>query len=188
MFLISSMLSTWVKQDNGSKAAQLYFIHLHISHLIDELSENSEKKMQGFKALNKNTEPTLCKTLGTLNTRNFTYQIWRRPLHSAHFLCIKNKSQIRQYIFITQIIAVKCSLCLYPGNSLLPSMYLSKMAPTPTLCALSRCSSEARRTPSFKGMERWENEAIRSSFHPEKLSPFTHRYVKSNKILINHDI
>lgn len=59
------MLSTWVKQDNGSKAAQLYFIHLHISHLIDKLSENSEKKMQGFKALNKNTEPTLSKTLGT---------------------------------------------------------------------------------------------------------------------------
>lgn len=44
MFLISSMLSTWVKQDNGSKAAQLYFIHLHISHLIDQLSENSEKE------------------------------------------------------------------------------------------------------------------------------------------------
>lgn len=40
------------------------------------------------------------------------------------------------------------------------------MAPTPALCALSRCSSEARRTPSFRPMERWENEAMRSSFHP----------------------
>jgi len=47
-------------------------------------------------------------------------------------------------------------------------MHLSKMAPTPALCALSRCSSEAKRTPSFRPMERWENEAMRSSFQPER--------------------
>lgn len=51
-----------------------------------------------------------------------------------------------------------------------PSMpaHLSKMAPTPALWALFRCtwSPVARRIPSFTAMERWEKEAIRSSFHP----------------------
>lgn len=46
--------------------------------------------------------------------------------------------------------------------------HLSKMAPTPPLFALSRCSSEASCTPSFRAMERWEKEAIRSSFQPEE--------------------
>lgn len=44
--------------------------------------------------------------------------------------------------------------------------YLSKMAPTPALLALSRCSSEASRTPSLELMERWENDAMSSSFQP----------------------
>lgn len=33
---------TWVEQDDGPEAAQLCFVHLHISHFIDELSENSK--------------------------------------------------------------------------------------------------------------------------------------------------
>lgn len=45
--------------------------------------------------------------------------------------------------------------------------YLSKMPPTPTLFALSRWSSEASRTPSFELMERWENDAMSSSFQPD---------------------
>lgn len=40
------------------------------------------------------------------------------------------------------------------------------MAPTPALLALSRCSSEASRTPSLELMERWENDAMSSSFQP----------------------
>lgn len=47
-------------------------------------------------------------------------------------------------------------------------LYLSKMAPTPALFALSRCSSEASRTPSFELMERWENDAMSSSFQPDR--------------------
>lgn len=49
-----------------------------------------------------------------------------------------------------------------------PPAHLSKMAPTPALCALLRCtcSPVASRIPSFTAMERWEKEAIRSSFHP----------------------
>lgn len=49
-----------------------------------------------------------------------------------------------------------------------PSAHLSKMAPTPALCALFRCtcSPVASRIPSFTAMERWEKEAMRSSFHP----------------------
>ncbi|KAF3839875.1 hypothetical protein F7725_018592 [Dissostichus mawsoni] len=31
---------TWVEEDDGSEAAQLRFVHLHISHFIDELREN----------------------------------------------------------------------------------------------------------------------------------------------------
>lgn len=52
--------------------------------------------------------------------------------------------------------------------SIPPSAHLSKMAPTPALCALFRCtwSPVAKRIPSFTAMERWEKEAIRSSFHP----------------------
>lgn len=46
--------------------------------------------------------------------------------------------------------------------------HLSKMAPTPALWALflCTCSPVASRMPSFTEMERWEKEAIRSSFHP----------------------
>lgn len=31
---------TWVEEDDSSEAAQLCFVHLHISHFIDELGEN----------------------------------------------------------------------------------------------------------------------------------------------------
>ncbi|TNN57126.1 hypothetical protein EYF80_032711 [Liparis tanakae] len=42
------------------------------------------------------------------------------------------------------------------------------MAPTPALWALLRwtCRPVASRMPSFTEMERWENDAIRSSFQP----------------------
>lgn len=47
--------------------------------------------------------------------------------------------------------------------------HLSKMAPTPALWALFRwtCSPVARRIPSFTAMDRWEKEAMSSSFQPE---------------------
>lgn len=53
-----------------------------------------------------------------------------------------------------------CSLCW--------DTHLSKMAPTPALWALflCTCSPVASKIPSFTEMERWEKEAIRSSFHP----------------------
>lgn len=51
--------------------------------------------------------------------------------------------------------------------------YLSKMAPTPALFALSRCSSEASRTPSLELMERWENDAMSSSFQPDGYDTIT---------------
>lgn len=46
--------------------------------------------------------------------------------------------------------------------------HLSKMAPTPALWALflCTCSPVASRIPSFTAMERWEKEAMSSSFHP----------------------
>lgn len=46
--------------------------------------------------------------------------------------------------------------------------HLSKMAPTPALWALflCTCSPVASKIPSFTEMERWEKEAIRSSFQP----------------------
>lgn len=46
--------------------------------------------------------------------------------------------------------------------------HLSKMAPTPALWALFRwtCSPVARRIPSFTAMDRWEKEAMSSSFQP----------------------
>lgn len=31
---------TWVEQDDGSKAAQLRFIHLHVPHLTHKLGQN----------------------------------------------------------------------------------------------------------------------------------------------------
>lgn len=52
-------------------------------------------------------------------------------------------------------------------------LYLSKMAPTPALFALSRWSSEASRTPSFELMERWENDAMSSSFQPDGYDAIT---------------
>lgn len=51
--------------------------------------------------------------------------------------------------------------------------YLSKMAPTPALFALSRWSSEASRTPSLELMERWENDAMSSSFQPDGYDTIT---------------
>ncbi len=47
--------------------------------------------------------------------------------------------------------------------------YLSKMAPTPALWALFLCTWRpvASRMPSFTVMERWENDAISSSFQPD---------------------
>ncbi len=47
--------------------------------------------------------------------------------------------------------------------------YLSKMAPTPALWALSLCTWRpvASRMPSFTAMERWEKDAISSSFQPD---------------------
>ena len=46
---------------------------------------------------------------------------------------------------------------------------LSKMAPTPALWALLRCtcSPVANRIPSFTAIDRCENDAMRSSFQPE---------------------
>lgn len=46
--------------------------------------------------------------------------------------------------------------------------HLSKMAPTPALWALFRwtCSPVARRIPSLTAMDRWEKEAMSSSFQP----------------------
>ena len=46
--------------------------------------------------------------------------------------------------------------------------HLSKIAPTPALWALFRwtCSPVARRIPSFTAMDRWEKEAMSSSFQP----------------------
>lgn len=32
---------TWVEQDDGSKAAQLGFIHLHVPHLAHKFCQNS---------------------------------------------------------------------------------------------------------------------------------------------------
>lgn len=50
----------------------------------------------------------------------------------------------------------------------MPAPHLSKMAPTPALWALLRwtCSPVASRIPSFTEMDRWEKEAISSSFQP----------------------
>lgn len=46
--------------------------------------------------------------------------------------------------------------------------YLSKMAPTPALWALFLWTWRpvASKIPSFTEMERWENDAISSSFQP----------------------
>lgn len=46
--------------------------------------------------------------------------------------------------------------------------YLSKIAPTPALWALFLCTCRpvASRIPSFTEMERWEKDAISSSFQP----------------------
>lgn len=45
---------------------------------------------------------------------------------------------------------------------------LSKMEPTPALWALLRCTCKpvARRMPSCTDTERWEKEAMSSSFQP----------------------
>ena len=40
--IILAVSSTWVEQNDGTEAAQLCFVHLHISHFVDELSENPE--------------------------------------------------------------------------------------------------------------------------------------------------
>lgn len=47
---------------------------------------------------------------------------------------------------------------------------LSNMAPTPALWALFRCTCNpvANSIPSFTVIERCENDAMRSSFHPER--------------------
>ena len=49
--------------------------------------------------------------------------------------------------------------------------HLSKMEPTPALWALLRwtCNPVARRMPSCTETERWEKEAISSSFHPARI-------------------
>lgn len=54
-----------------------------------------------------------------------------------------------------------------PGGTV-RAAHLSKMAPTPALWALFRwtCSPVARRIPSFTAMDRWEKEAMSSSFQP----------------------
>lgn len=48
--------------------------------------------------------------------------------------------------------------------------HLSKMEPTPALCALLRCTCKpvASRMPSCTDTERWENEAMSSSFQPAR--------------------
>lgn len=132
-----------------------------------------KKKQTAAKASNC-TEPILCKTLGNVKQEEM-YLSNMAPTSALCTLSLYQKFKLDNTLLkhINHWSQVQF-ICFYAGNSLLPLMYLSKMAPTPALCALSRCSSEARRTPSFNGMERWENEAIRSSFHPEKLNPFTH--------------
>lgn len=37
-------VGTWVKEDDGSQAAKLRLIHLHISHFIDELGQDPESR------------------------------------------------------------------------------------------------------------------------------------------------
>lgn len=37
-------VGTWVEKDNGSEAAQLRLVHLHISHFIDKLSEDPKNE------------------------------------------------------------------------------------------------------------------------------------------------
>lgn len=48
--------------------------------------------------------------------------------------------------------------------------YLSNMEPTPALCALLRCTCKpvASKIPSCTETERWEKEAISSSFQPKR--------------------
>lgn len=38
------MIVTWVEKDDGSEAAQLSLIHLHVSHLWHQLCEHPENK------------------------------------------------------------------------------------------------------------------------------------------------
>lgn len=38
---------TWVEQDDGSKAAQLRFIHLHVPHLAYKFCQNSAERWRG---------------------------------------------------------------------------------------------------------------------------------------------
>lgn len=59
------------------------------------------------------------------------------------------------------------------GVTLLTKVFfsdLSKMEPTPALWALLRWTWRpvARRIPSFTVTERWENEAMSSSFQPDR--------------------
>lgn len=39
----STCLCTWVEENDGSKAAQLCLVHLHVSHLAYKLCQNSEE-------------------------------------------------------------------------------------------------------------------------------------------------
>lgn len=47
---MQTQLCTWVEEDDGSKAAQLSFIHLHVSHFAYKLCQNpAERRGEGKK-------------------------------------------------------------------------------------------------------------------------------------------
>lgn len=86
-FRYEQVIETWVEQYDGSEAAQLCFVHLHISHFIDELRKNPKNDTFCLK-YSRHIEKT---TLIPLNPQKYqlTCQIWRRPRHSAHSPCVK---------------------------------------------------------------------------------------------------
>lgn len=45
-------ICTWVKENDGSQAAQLSFVHLHVSHLAYKLCQNPAKKREAKKREN----------------------------------------------------------------------------------------------------------------------------------------
>lgn len=80
---------------------------------------------------------------------------------------------MKYIIHITKSIFV-LFLTLFPLKLSVDQHYkysnLSNMAPTPALWALFRCTCNpvANNIPSFTAIERCENDAMRSSFHPER--------------------
>lgn len=92
----------------------------------------------------------------------------RLPVKDGPDLCTLNVLPVTNDTHLISVLTTSTRTKLFRGDVSTLRLYLSKMAPTPALFALSRCSSEASRTPSFELMERCENDAMSSSFQPDR--------------------